>query len=197
MAACGFAGRGASGFTCFVSNARSGAPFSGTLTLTAVELATGATREWATLPFAAAAGPGAVAWAAPNATLPNATTTLLVASLLEDGAAAPFDEHVVHLTAPVNLAVRRAALTATVAGAPNADGTVDIAVASDAVALFVTLTAMAPGRFSDNAFLLLPGAPRTIVWTPFVEGDPAEDYALLNATLRVEDHSAYAVAAGA
>jgi hypothetical protein len=26
-----------------------------------------------------------------------------------------------------------------------------------------------------------------------VEGSPAEDYALLNATLRVEDHSAYAV----
>jgi hypothetical protein len=58
-------------------------------------------------------------------------------------------------------------------------------------------TEVAPGRFSDNAFLLLPGAPRTIVWTPFAEGDPAGDYALLNTTLRVEDHSAYAVAADA
>jgi hypothetical protein len=191
MAACGFVGRSAR-LTCFVSNARSGAPFSGTLTLTAVELATGAASAWAVLPLAAAAGPGAVAWAVPNATLPNASTTLLVASLLEDGAPMPFDEHVVHLTAPVNLRVKRATVTATPAGAPNADGSVDVAVVSDAVALFVTLTAMAPGRFSDNAFLLLPNATRTIVWTPFVAGDAAADYALLKASLRVEDHSAYA-----
>lgn len=191
MTACGFQGRPAK-FVCFVNNARSGAPFVGMLTLSTVELSTGATAVWATLPVTVAPGPGAVTWATPNATLPNATTTLLVARLLEDGAATPFDEHVIHMTAPANLAVTRAAVSAVVAAAPNADGSVDIAVSADAVALFVTLTAMAPGRFTDNAFLLVPSAPVTVQWVPFVAGDADVDYALLKATLRVEDHSAYA-----
>lgn len=190
MGACGLQGR-PSKFVCFVSNARSGAPFSGTLTLTTVELGTGTTAVWATLPVAVAPGPGAVTWVTPNATLPNATTTLLLSSLLEDGSSEPFDEHVIHMTAPVNLAVSRAAVNAVVAAAPNADGSVDIAVTADAVALFVTLTAMAPGRFTDNAFILLPGAPRTVQWIPFVHGDANADYVALKTTLRVEDHSAY------
>ena len=102
------------------------------------------------------------------------------------------DEHVVHLTAPANLqVVPRVALSARAAAAPNADGSVNVTVAADAVALFVTLTAMAPGRFSDNAFLLLPTAPRNVTWIPFVAGDAAANYALLVATLRVEDMSAY------
>jgi beta-galactosidase/beta-glucuronidase len=193
MAGCGTVGR-SSQLVCFVSNARSGAPFTGTLSLSTVELATGLTAPWAQLSVAAAPGPGAVAWLQlpPNATLPNASSTLLLASLLEQGQAQPFDEHVVHLTAPVNLAVQRAVLTAQPAAAPNADGSIDIAVSSSAVALFVTLTSMAPGRFSDNAFLLLPSAPRTVQWLPFAAGDAAADWALLKQSLRVEDHSAYA-----
>jgi beta-mannosidase len=193
MSACGYAGRA---FACYVSNARSGEAFVGTLTLTAIDLASGAGRVWATLPMAAPPGPGALAWATPNATLPNATTTLLLASLVEQGASQAFDEHVVHLTAPLNLRVQRATVTATPAAQPNADGTVDIAMATDAVALFVTLTCGAEGRFSDNAFLLLPSAPRTVQWVPFVPGgDAAQNYALLKQTLRVEDHSAYATQA--
>ena len=191
MAACGFAGRSRA-LVCYVSNARADRPFAGTLTLTAVDLATGAARAWATLPVAVAAGPGALAWAAPNATLPNATTTLLVASLVDAAGGGAFDEHVVHMTAPANLLiVAPVKLSVAVAAAPNADGSVNVTVAADAVALFVTLTAMAPGRFSDNAFLLLPGAPRNVTWIPFVAGDAAADYALLAATIRVEDMSAY------
>ena len=191
MSACGLAGR--SSFVCYVSNARSGAPFTGTLTLTAIDLQSGASSVWATLPMAAPPGPGALAWGTPNATLPNATTTLLVARLQEEGAATPFDDHVVHLTAPLNLAVRRAAVAAAPAAQANADGSIDILLTSDAVAIFVTLTCAAPGRFSDNAFYLLPSAPRTVQWLPFEPGDPAANLALLTQTLRVEDHSAYAV----
>jgi len=192
MAACGFAGRARSNLTCYVNNARADRPFSGTLTLTAVDLATGAARAWATLPVSVAAGPAALSWLATGAALPNLTSTILVAQLADASGGLAFDEHVVHLTAPVNLAVPRAAIVAAVAAAPNADGSVDIAVSTSAVALFVTLTAAAPGRFSDNAFHLLPSAPRTISWVPFAAGDAAADYALLKASLRVEDHSAYA-----
>lgn len=190
MAACGFPYRSKS-LACFVSNQRPGVTFSGTLTLTKVDLASGVSSVWDELPISVPAGPGAVFWVTPNATMPNVTTTLLVAKLLEDGATVPFDEHVMHLTAPVNLNVTKATVTTSLASAPNADGSVNITVVSDAVALFVTLTSMAPGRFSDNAFLLLPSTPRLIVWTAFLDGDAPSDYALLKASLRVEDLSTY------
>ena len=62
-----------------------------------------------------------------------------------------------------------------------------ITVTTDAVALFVTFTTLAQGRFSDNAFLLMPGGARTIVFHPF-EGF---DFAELKATLRVEHVASY------
>lgn len=198
MSACGHSGGGRKqgNFVCYVNNARPMAGFQGTLTLTAIDLQGGgaAPSVWATFPVSVPPGPGAITWLTPNATLPNATTTLLFASLTETGVGTAFDQHIVHLTAPLNLALPRATLTATVAAQPNADGSVDIAVSTDAVALFVTLTAGAPGRFSDNAFLLLPGAPLTIQWLPFVPGgDAAANWALLKASLRIEDLSAYQV----
>jgi hypothetical protein len=192
MSACGYMGRSTK-FECFVSNERSGAPFTGTLTLTTVDLLTGATATWASLPVAAGPGPGALAWVAPNATLPNATTTLLVASLVETSSSSVFDEHIVHITAPMNLVVDTTAnVSALVAPAPNPDGSVNITVTADAVALFVTLTCAAPGRFSDNAFLLLPAAPNQLQWLPFVaDGNSTADRDLLASTLRVEHHATY------
>jgi beta-mannosidase len=190
MSACGYVGR-SHNFVCYVSNARSDSSFDGTLTLSAIDLVSGSTSVWASLPVTVAPGPGALSWVSPNATLPNASTTLLYASLTSSNGT-DFDGHVVHLTAPSNLVVKRAALSATTAPQPNADGSVNIVVTSDAVALFVTLTCAAPGRFSDNAFLLLPSQPRTLLWVPFVPGNITADFALVNASLRVEDHSAYA-----
>ena len=191
MAACGAPYRSRA-FACYVSNARADRPFAGTLALTAVDLASGAETAWAELPVAVAAGPAALAWLTPNATLPNVTSTLLLARLTDAASGRVFDEHVVHLTAPVNLAAKRATLAAAVAAQPNADGSVDVGVSTDAAALFVTLTAAASGRFSDNAFLLLPSAPRTVRWMPFEAGNATADLELLRASLRVEDHSAYA-----
>ena len=194
MSACGFVGRSHT-FACYVSNARPSAPFAGSLSLSTVDLLSGTSAPWATFQVAAVVGPGALTWFYPNATLPNASTTLLVASLTESTlgvAATAFDMHVVHLTAPVNLIVARATLSTTVADQPNDDGSVDISVTTDAVALFVTLTTAAPGRFSDNAFLMLPSAPYTIKWIPFMRGNSTMDWELLKSTLRVEDHSAYA-----
>lgn len=194
MSACGFVGRSHT-FACYVSNARPSAPFAGSLSLSTIDLQSGASAPWATFQVAAAAGPGALTWFYPNATLPNASTTLLIASLTEntsDVAATAFDTHVVHLTAPLNLIVEHANVSATVADQPNQDGSVDISVTADAVALFVTLTTAAPGRFSDNAFLLLPAAPYPIKWIPFMPGNSTMDWELLKSTLRVEDHSVYA-----
>ena len=77
--------------------------------------------------------------------------------------------------------------------AANADGTIDIAVSSDKVALWVTLTTLAQGRFSDNAFLL-PATTKTIQFvpnSPSPSTSAAEDMRVLKESLRIEDFSMY------
>ena len=49
------------------------------------------------------------------------------------------------------------------------------------MALFVAFTTLAQGRFSDNGFILMPGAPRRLSFHPF-EGF---DFDELQASLRV------------
>ena len=50
------------------------------------------------------------------------------------------------------------------------------------VALFVTFTTLAQGRFSDNAFMLAPNAPKVVRFVPFAGFSPDE----LRNSLRVE-----------
>lgn len=195
MSACGYVGRSKT-FVCYVNNARPDAGYNGTLTLTAVDVQSGGESVWQQWPVAVGAGPGALAWMQLNASsvnLPNASTTLLLASLTDSSSGVVSDEHVVHLTTPQSLLLQRANISAVVAQQPNADGSVNVTLTSTAVAVFVTLTAAAPGRFSDNAFVLRPaaGAPRLVQWLPFQPGNATQNAALLASTLRVEDLSAY------
>ena len=60
------------------------------------------------------------------------------------------------------MALPKANVKFTVATVANVDGTVDITVTTDKVAVYVTLTTLANGRFSDNAFLLLPTKPMSV-----------------------------------
>jgi hypothetical protein len=92
------------------------------------------------------------------------------------------------LLPPVNLTLAPAAVSFSVAAQPSADGSVDIELSTDAPALFVTLTTLAQGRFSDNAFLLLPGSPRTVQYVPFVQ---PTDLDVLRTTLRLEHAGSY------
>ena len=73
-----------------------------------------------------------------------------------------------------------------ISSAPNPDGSVNITVTTDATAVYVTLTTLANGRFSDNAFLLLP--PSVLIrFIPF----GALDLALLTSSLRAEHAASY------
>ncbi|CAE7407283.1 MANBA [Symbiodinium natans] len=58
---------------------------------------------------------------------------------------------------PADLRLPAAKVSATVAPSPNEDGSIDILLTADNTALFVTLTTLAHGRFSDNAFAMPPG----------------------------------------
>ena len=85
------------------------------------------------------------------------------------------------LAPPKSLALPAAKVAATVAAAPAADGSIGIALDANATALYVTLTTLAHGRFSDNAFAMSPGRS-SVRFLPI----GALDLPLLVKSLRVE-----------
>lgn len=95
------------------------------------------------------------------------------------GGAASFNE--ILLAPPKDLVLPKASVTATVAPSPKADGTIDIVLDATATALYVTLTTLAQGRFSDNAFALVPGQTN-LSFIPI----GVLDRAVLEKSLRVE-----------
>ena len=96
----------------------------------------------------------------------------------------------VQLVKPKDMRVPEAKLAFAIADAANTDGTIDIVVSSDKVAVWVTLTTLAQGRFSDNAFFL-PATKKTIRFVPFSPSTAADDHHVLRASLRIEDFSMY------
>lgn len=92
---------------------------------------------------------------------------------------------------PARLALPPAQLTFEI-GVPKASAVgVPVTVSSSATALFVTLTTQAAGRFSDNAFLLLPSKNMTVSFLPWGKLDEET----LRATLRVEHLQEYSLPA--
>jgi beta-mannosidase len=53
-----------------------------------------------------------------------------------------------------------------------------ITLSAGALALFVAVEADQPGRFSRNAFPLLPGQSAEVVFTPADPGQPAPQFTL-------------------
>ena len=106
---------------------------------------------------------------------------------LRDGSANLIAENFELLAQPFALALPPAATVVATIGAPSADGSVPVTLTANATALFVTLTTLAAGRFSDNSlFAVLPGETvvRFLPWGPL-------DAALLAESLRVEHLGGY------
>ena len=96
---------------------------------------------------------------------------------------------------PKAMNLPQATVAVSVGESKNADGSVPITVTSDAVALFVTLSTEAAGRFSENAFLVGPEAmvgaasyKKVVAFLPWTEGSAwtGAQHELLKATIRVE-----------
>merc|ERR1719199_983841 len=66
-------------------------------------------------------------------------------------------------------------------------------VTSDSVAMYVTLTTLAHGRFEDNSFLLLPPGRdvKFLASSPSPHKTTEECYSVFADSLRVEDVSSY------
>ena len=85
------------------------------------------------------------------------------------------------LAPPSVLTLPESIVTFTVASAANADGSIDITLHATATALYATLTTLAYGRFSDNAFALAAGNT-TVQFVPFGKLDEPT----LRKSLRIE-----------
>merc|ERR1712070_314806 len=184
--------KGTKDWACFVRNDQAAAPFSGSITLSAYDLmGDGSAKELVNFDLTLGDGPGAMHWfSPPNDAMPNPNTTAVI-STVRDSDGTVVSEHMLQLEYPRFLQTPLATLATSVAEAQNADGSVNITVSSDKVALFVTLTTRAQGRFSDNSFFL-PATSKVVQFIPHDGHMPAAELNLLRASLRVEDHSMYA-----
>ena len=177
------------GGTCFVRN-DGVAPFSGMARIVAVELATGKRTPLVSVDLsgeaALAAGPGTLRLL-PALPLDGVSATghvLLArcAAAREAGARSTLVSlNEILLGPPHSLALPVARVRAAVT--TSSDGrSVQVTVEADATALFVQLTTLADGRFSDNLFLL-PKGRRTLLFLPLAR---PLDMGLLRSSLRVE-----------
>jgi len=180
FASCGVNGQ------CFIRNDLAARTFTGEVTVNSVEFATGKINKLTSEKVDMAAGPGIVKWF-PILSQVNEKEEILVVTVTGEKGEM-IAENVIPLVPPGNMTLPKAVVLFEVGSNVNSDGTVDILVFSENVALYVTFTTRANGRFSDNAFLLLPGT-RIIQFIPF--GGNEVDIATLKATLRVEHVATY------
>lgn len=205
LVACGGDGR------CYVRHDGATRGLNATVTLEVVHAVTGsATTVASAVPVALPSGAAGTAWdglcftgpAAGGACAPlgpwlssqrcaaDGSDCIVTGQISDAATGAVIASNWLALTTPGALAAAlpRAAVTAAAAAAPNADGSINVTVTTTASALYVTLTASVPGRFSDNAFCIW-GGPRALAVTFVPWGPP--DVAGLASTLRVEHVRAY------
>lgn len=182
------------------------APTAAAAALSLLHVATGAVSRLGSGPVALPRGAAATAWlcadGAPAAArvcpawaalLPAAgcaadgSDCVLLLELTPAAGGAPLAENF-ELLAPLWRVQLPPAAVAAAVGAPAADGSVPITLSASATALFVHLTTLAQGRFSDNSMLLRPGNTTVsfLPWGPL-------DVGLLESSLRVEHVKMYGV----
>jgi len=152
--------------------------------VTAYRFDTGAATVLASKKVALKAGPGVMEWF--NVVMPPMPSEAILTAVVTSAHGQVLSDNLIPLTPPSQMELHKARVTYTV-GKLSATGSVPITLTTDVVAVYVTLTTQANGRFSDNAFLLLPSAPTTVDFLPF----GALEMQKLIDSLRVEDASAY------
>ena len=204
---------------CYVKN-DSPWPFKGSVTITKINLMTGAK---STIPHdfggSLPAGPGASSFFTLQGAMVNPTFEVLRV-VTESAAVATTPTRTSGATAgvqpaavpppslcdnlllfgpPKGLSVPAAVVTANVSAtavpSKPSNIVIDVELVKGKSALYVTLTSAAPGRFSDNAFLLTEStSPLRVEFIPFLrdrEGGGHAADALLARTLRVEHMALY------
>jgi len=191
LIACGVESKLTNSLWCYVRNDAPTPIVSNTLNIRAVNLTSGAasTVLLNNATFSLPAGPDSLRWIA--VTLPagvSPLTHVLIADLVDTRRNVITATNVQLLAAPYGLSgLSRDPLSLSIVA--NADQTADITVTktSPNTALFVTLTTLANGRFSDNAFVMVDKS----VTVKFISFDYELNIALLRSSLRVEHIGTY------
>jgi len=168
---------------CYVNNDLP-VPFKGDVVISSIDFATGKETAVKSLKLDMAAGVGVTQRFDLGAAV-DANATMLHA-VVKDSAGVVVNNNFIPFTEPKNFVLPKANVAFTVAKAANADGSVDITVTTDKVAIYLTFTTLAQGRFSDNAFVMLPGTKK-IQFLP-IKGFELAD---LTASLRAEHAASY------
>jgi hypothetical protein len=162
-------------------------PFSGILTITKLELATGIeTIIFTDTALSLPAGPGAARWLSIDPTIDGHNFVLRASVIGADGILVTNSFH--PLLPPANWTTRPfdATVTASVADVLNPHGSLNVLLTSSKLAAFVHLTTLAAGRFSDNAFFVLPsGIPGGGVTVRFIPWEAGVSSDVLRASLRM------------
>jgi len=173
------------GGLCMVKNDRAALPFVGHVLVEAVAFSTGATSTLLTVPLSLPAGPGVTQWFSFDGSALDGTQAIVRVTAV-DSSGATVASNVEAYTTPQFMKLPQASVSLSVSQSPNPDSSVTITLTSPAVTVYTVLTTQAAGRFSDNAFLLVPPSA-TVTFIPF----GALDLALLTSTLRVEHAAMY------
>lgn len=176
----------AAGASCYVKN-DSPMPFKGTVEVSSVSLATGKATSKKKLALNMPAGAGVMQWFDVPGAIDGTTEMLIVVVTDSDGTVT--SNNPVPFALPKDMKLKKTDVKVTVAAteqqlAPGAP--VEVTLTSDALALYVTLTTLAQGRFEDNAFVMMPGT-KTVKFFPFEGFELAE----LNSSIRVEHTATY------
>lgn len=189
--------------SCYAKNDNPIAPFTGNFTVTVLNVGTGAESTVASGQLNLPRGGGAITWlcadggASPchsyasflpsyGGCVASGANCLLLTTVVDASTGAVVDSDTTLVALPSAMTLPAAHVTFSV-GSVAPDGSVPVTVTSDAVALFVTLTTLAQGRFSTNAFTLRPTSPAIVHFIPF----GLLDSALLASSIRVEHVRSY------
>lgn len=189
----------------FFRNDDAFSPLVGTATLSFLNIGTGQTTLVSSYPVNLAQGAAVSSWACANASVNVITTacpgwpSLLSANncatdgsdciallAIHNSAGDVIVDNFELLTDPFAMTLPAANVTFSI-GATSPDGTVPITLSTDKTALFVTMTTLAQGRFSDNAIFMSPEQPTIVSFIPWAPLDSA----LLASSLRVEHLATY------
>jgi len=181
MATCGHTDSNTTG--CYVNN-DAPVPLTGTVEITSINFASGAESTVATKKVNMPAGVGQTMFFDLGKQVDG--TTEMLHAVVKDSTGKVLNSNFIPMVEPKNMKLPKAAVSFKVATAANPDGSVDITVTTDKVAVYVTLTTLAQGRFSDNAFVMTPGAQK-IQFLP-IKGFVMSE---LTSSLRVEHTAAY------
>ena len=141
MATCGAGGSLAP--LCYVNNDLPVA-FKGSVAITAIDFASGKETTLKAKQLDMAAGVGVTERFGLDAAV-DGTTTMLHA-VVKDASGTVVNNNYIPFTEPKNMKLPKAAVTFAVASTANPDGSVDITVTTDKVALYVTFTTLAQGK---------------------------------------------------